>query len=506
MDARTTRLLEQASTNGWPMPAGDPPGDSAIVAWLGQPGPRDPSGVGRYLAAVWRERADLREAFPGVPFDRTQRDAYLEWARSFAVIETGADPRLIPEAPSNPASFRAGSSQAQRPDGITVVGYLRAQLGLGAAARRMVSLLQNAEISVQAIPYDHTDSPLTVEWPDVALENIIVNQITVLCVNAPELPRLTRALGPRHLAETYRIGLWFWELEVLPEPAVDMVEACGLVDEIWVTSDFVARAFRQRVSELRLNVPVEVLPLGLDVPAPSGAIGRSRLRIPEGFVIGASFDYASTVERKNPVGMIDAFQRAFPDPFELGPDVGPWLVIKTHGSPEFDRDRAMVKEAVAARPDIVIVDANFTEAEQHAFYRSINVYISLHRSEGYGLGPLEAMANGVPTVATAYSGNLSFMTAQNSWLVPAGRTTVPPGCGHYPAGSTWADPDVTSAAFMLREITTGYDTDRVRQRAAFGKAETAGLVSGDSGARWVRDRLHSIRSRPNWRDRKPALG
>ena len=505
MDARTTRLLEQATANGWPRPAGDPPSDSAIVAWLGQPGPRDPSGVGRYLAAVWRERADLREAFPGLPFDVTQRDAYLEWARSFAVTETGADPRLIPKAPSNPASFRAGPSQVERPDGITVVGYLRAQLGLAAAARRMVSLLRHAEFSVQAIPYDHTDSPLTVAWPDVALEDIIVKEITVLCVNAPELPRLTRALGPRHLTDTYRIGLWFWELEVLPEPAVGVDEAFGLVDEIWVTSDFVARAFRLRVRELRRNVRVEVVPLGLDMPTPSDAIGRSRLRLPDGFVIGTSFDYASTLERKNPVGVIEAFQRAFPDPFELGPERGPWLVIKTHGSQEFDRDRATVKEAAATRPDIVIVDANFTEAEQHAFYRNINIYISLHRSEGYGLGPLEAMANGVPTIATAYSGNMSFMTAQNSWLVPAGRTTVPPGCGHYPAGSTWADPDVTSAAFMLREITTGYDTDRVRQRAALGQAETAGLVSGDSGAQWVRDRLHSIRSRPDRRDPKPRL-
>jgi glycosyltransferase involved in cell wall biosynthesis len=210
-------------------------------------------------------------------------------------------------------------------------------------------------------------------------------------------------------------------------------------------------------------------------------------------VIGCSFDYASTIERKNPVGVVRAFTRAFPVPFELGPDIGPWLVLKTHGNSEHDGARGIVRNAVGSRPDIVVIDADFTDEQQHAFYRRLDVFVSLHRSEGYGLAPLEAMALGIPTIATAYSGNLSFMTPENSWLIPAGRSTVPTGCGLYPAGSIWAEPDLDAAAVALRDVAIRRSSTEVVGRAARGRSDVAPLVSGIAGEAWVRERLAAIR-------------
>ena len=72
-------------------------------------------------------------------------------------------------------------------------------------------------------------------------------------------------------------------------------------------------------------------------------------------------------------------------------------------------------------------------------------YVSLHRAEGFGFGPAEAMWLGKPVIATGYSGNLDFMTAENSLLVDYRLVRIGPGAGPYPADARWADPDVEHA-------------------------------------------------------------
>ena len=507
VDERTSRLVERARTRGWPLPADS--SEAEVFRWLAASGPRDPSGVSRYLAEVWRERTDLRETFPGVPFDREQRTEFLRWAQSFAADESqvptqllDVDATLLAEdhiehaqpkgaehaGPNGGDQGDRGSAPAE--EAITVVGYLRAELGLGSAARRMVTLCRTVSSNVQAIPYDHVAGPLLVDWPDVALEDIYLTDITLLCVNGRELPRLTRALGERILHSTYRIGLWFWELEVVSEA---MAAGFAHLHEIWVTSDFVAQALRQSIESHNVELPVHVIPLGMNVEVRAAANVAEDLGLPDGVRIGCSFDYASSIERKNPLATIAAFRAAFPVPFELG-ETGPRLVLKTHGSAEFDRSRSAVAAAISDRPDITVIDRVFTDEEQHDFFRHLHAFISLHRSEGYGLGPLEAMANAIPTIATGYSGNLAFMTETNSWLVPAGRSMVPPDESLYPTGAVWAEPDIALAARALRIVVIERDSVAVRARASRGQVDVWPLISGESGTAWLRKRVAEIRS------------
>ena len=82
-------------------------------------------------------------------------------------------------------------------------------------------------------------------------------------------------------------------------------------------------------------------------------------------------------------------------------------------------------------------------------------YVSLHRSEGLGLTMAEAMALGKPVIATGYSGNLHFMTPDNSYLVDYSRVAVPSGCDPYPAGAKWAEPDAEQAAELMRLVYRG---------------------------------------------------
>jgi len=82
-----------------------------------------------------------------------------------------------------------------------------------------------------------------------------------------------------------------------------------------------------------------------------------------------------------------------------------------------------------------------------------DAYVSLHRSEGLGLGLAECMMQGKPAIATRWSGNLDFMTSDNSALVD--YALVPVGEGEYPMsnpGDLWAEPDVEHAARLMRRM------------------------------------------------------
>src|SRR5262249_52403809 len=158
---------------------------------------------------------------------------------------------------------------------------------------------------------------------------------------------------------------------------------------------------------------------------------RSDLRLPPGFMFLFVFDLFSIVERKNPFGLITAFTRAFQ------PGEGPILVIKTINGHLRLNDLERVRAAAAGRPDIAIVDEYYTAQQKNALLGICDCYVSLHRSEGFGLTMAEAMGLEKPVIATGYSGNVDFMTPHNSFLVDYVTGSVPAGCAPYPVGSAW---------------------------------------------------------------------
>ena len=91
-------------------------------------------------------------------------------------------------------------------------------------------------------------------------------------------------------------------------------------------------------------------------------------------------------------------------------------------------------------------------AERDALVAACDCYVSLHRSEGYGLTMAEAMALAKPVIATSYSGNLAFMTPDTSYLVPYTPVSVENGAGPYPPGMEWAEPDIGEAARLMIHV------------------------------------------------------
>jgi glycosyltransferase involved in cell wall biosynthesis len=237
----------------------------------------------------------------------------------------------------------------------------------------------------------------------------------------------------------YNVGFWFWELARFPEAWRGAID---LVDEIWVATDFVRDSVAADTEK-----PVRTIGVAVDA-TPSRPYSRAKFGIPDDtFTFLFSFDFASYVARKNPYAVVTAFRRAFP---ERGEQVS--LVLKTINGHR-NRDGLAALQAVAAGDARVrVLDGHLTRDEVFGLESAADCFVSLHRSEGFGLGLAESMSLGKPVIGTGYSGNLEFMNSGNSCLV--GYKLIDVGQAEYPhaQGQVWADPDVDHAAYFMRRL------------------------------------------------------
>lgn len=107
--------------------------------------------------------------------------------------------------------------------------------------------------------------------------------------------------------------------------------------------------------------------------------------------------------------------------------------------------------AVSDRADVIVIDRYFTRDEVYGLLSVVDSLVSLHRAEGFGLGIAEAMALGIPVIATVWSGNMDFMNSFNALPVSYVLKPLDIDYGPYKEGSFWAEPDQKSAveAMML---------------------------------------------------------
>lgn len=458
---------------------------AAFTRWLDEV-VTDGIPLTRYLMALYEDREDLRREFPHVPGSDSAR--FVDWLDRHARHENDYAVALLESGSRAARTAAATGRQTRRPAGLNVVGYLHGELGIGESARLMLQAIATTPVAYSTVSVGrHLQSRQGTRLGGLAGEPERFD-VTLLCVNADQTGAALSA-EPDLLHSRYRIGMWYWEVEDFP---ATMHGGFGHVDEVWVASDFVRDAITRHT-----DLPVVTVSPPLPQAAAPTTLARTDLGLPEDRpVVLFSFDYLSTAERKNPLGAVEAFRRAF------APDEGPVLVIKSINADKRVGDAERLRLRVADEPDVLLIDEYLSAEARDALVQHCDAYLSLHRSEGLGLTIAEAMAYGKPVIATGYSGNLQFMTPENSFLVPWRPTTVPEHCEPYPVGTRWADPDLDAAAAALRTIVDDPALATAKgQRAAYDIRERHSPAV--AGAR-IAARLATVRARlPRavWRSR-----
>jgi glycosyltransferase involved in cell wall biosynthesis len=206
----------------------------------------------------------------------------------------------------------------------------------------------------------------------------------------------------------------------------------------------------------------------------------------DAFVFLFLFDFYSVSERKNPLGLIDAFRRAF-DPTDRA-----WLVLKTSHA-EHDRAALAELERAGAGANVRVTDRVLDRAGVDAWMASADAYVSLHRSEGFGITLAEAMALGKPVIATGYGGNVDFMQDGSAFLLRHQARTLERDFGAYARGSSWAEPDLGHAAEIMRRVYD--DPGAARQVAERGRADVQRTLAPAIVGRMMNERLRTIAAR-----------
>lgn len=353
---------------------------------------------------------------------------------------------LPPVVPADPqvddcaADFVDMATSGHHLEGVNLFAYFRGRFGLAEAARSYARALAASGYPVALID---VDLQLPHDFNETALDNRLGSaapfDIGIVFVNPDYLDAALESIGQARLAGRALVACWFWELENVPQ---EWQRAASEVDGILVASAFVEEAFRKVT-----DTPVFRVPLPLFKEADSG-LGREAFGLVEGdFVFLASFDFHSGFERKNPRAVLQAFREAFPRGDE---PVG--LVVKTSNGEHYPELFTALARAASTDRRILIRDDVLPKPHLRALQRSCDAYVSLHRAEGFGLGMAECMAQGKPVVATAWSGNMEFMTPDNSCLVGFSLVPVPEG-GYLDArAQRWAEPDVSEAAEWMRRL------------------------------------------------------
>ncbi|WP_299757287.1 glycosyltransferase [uncultured Chloroflexus sp.] len=235
----------------------------------------------------------------------------------------------------------------------------------------------------------------------------------------------------------YRIGYTMLEVNGLP---ADWIAACNRMDEIWTPSRWGAETF----AAAGVYRPIHVMPLGYDPEHFNTQIPAYRLD--NRFTFLSIFEWG---ERKAP----ELLLRAYCSAFSRNDDVV--LILRINN---FDRSISVSQQIANLRlppdspPIVILYNQYLSRAQLGSLYRSADCFVLATRGEGWGLPILEAMACGLPVIATNWSAQTEFFRAEVGFPVNV-RTLVPAEakCPYY-TGWSWAEPDFDHLVWLMRYV------------------------------------------------------
>jgi glycosyltransferase involved in cell wall biosynthesis len=351
--------------------------------------------------------------------------------------------RLLPQEFRRNAMAGVAANFLRKPDaqppavshGVIVAGDVGGANGLAESARLIHDTAARHGFSEGLVPLG---LPSVVPPPDA--QTLPPDAALIAVVNAPILPVGLLRFPKTFLAGRRVIGVWAWELPVLPS---HWKHGATFAHEVWAPSQFTADAI-----EPLAPGRVRVVPYPLAAAPLPVAGDRVTLGLPEQkLIVLTVFNLASSMARKNPLGAIAAFRAAFGDSDEH------LFVLKLAGIDDYAEDVALIRTAIGSAKNITLMTETLTEPALRGLIAASDIVLSLHRSEGFGLIPAAAMLLGRPVVATNWSGNVDFMTADNAALISYKLIPVIDPRGNYQLpNAVWAEPDIEDAAAWLQRL------------------------------------------------------
>lgn len=326
--------------------------------------------------------------------------------------------------------------------GINLIGYSHAEMGIGESCRLAANAIETTGISFGIINFTFGNPGRMNDLSWFHKEtNAASYKVNIFHINAEQMPLAYIHFGKSVFDGHFNIGYWHWELPDFPD---EWCNSFKLVQEIWVPTNFV----RDSISS-KSPVPVVRIPHSIEVNY-DAKVNREFFELPgKPFLFLSMYDTNSYQERKNPQAAINAFERAFGKD-----DVSAGLVIKVINSESNPIGMEKLKQKIQGNKNIYLITDFMSRNEVNALINSVDCFVSLHRSEGFGLGLAEAMYLGKPVIGTNWSGNTDFMNEENSCVVDYTLIKVGKDYGPYKADQVWADPYIEQVAHFMQRIVT----------------------------------------------------
>jgi|CZKI01.1.fsa_nt_gi glycosyltransferase involved in cell wall biosynthesis len=358
-----------------------------------------------------------------------------------SAVESGTGERIY-DFSRRESPYCIAFARAHSRTGMNIVGFFAADLGIGESARCMARAADAASIPTCLVPLKlNCRNRLGDTTYAGRLQESNPHGVNVIHVDPPVARDIDHHHGPGFLRGKYNIGYFAWELPEFPDawmPSLDYF------DEIWCPSNFVS-------DSIALKSPIPVLTMahaiGFERPGGDPAPARARLGLPAAaFLFLCLFDLNSYAARKNPRAAIEAFRRS-----GLA-GRGAALVIKLQNTAENAAEFAAISESVRDLPGTVLISETLSRADIYALEAACDCFVSLHRSEGFGLAVAECMYLGKPVIATDWSATSEYLNQENGFPVRFSLVELDRSHGPYSKGSTWAEPDIGHAAELMQRV------------------------------------------------------
>lgn len=369
---------------------------------------------------------------------------------------------------------------------VRCVAAFYSAIGYADEARNMILNLNKEKFQIKIAPFDKsTDMPGVLEpetkliLDKMAQEQDLVNPVSIIWLPGYCFARLENAVA--------NIGRTMFETDGVPP---DWVIKCNTMDEIWIPSQFNIETFAQAgVNREKLFV----IPGGIDTKMFAADL------TPMSWPDKKGYNFLSVFEWMYRKGW-DVLLKAYLTEFSKKDDVALILKINTPSFTTFENvQRQMAQFINSLRlnmeniPAVILINKHLTSKEMASLYAACDAFVLPSRGEGWGRPYMEAMATGLPTIGTRWSGQLEFMNDENSYLIDInGLQTVPHNVEmSFYRRHRWAKPSVEHTMALMRHI---YENrDQAKEKGNIARKEIIEKWSLRKAAEKAEQRLEQYR-------------